>query len=274
MSIITISRVPGSGGNEVARQLADRKKLNLLDRMAIDRYIQDHPEYPGWVKRLDEHTPGLFDRGSDRRSSYLDILKIVVFETALEGDALILGRGGQFLLRDVPGVLHVRLICSEERGRDRIALLMEDKEAPVDKIYKRMVSDRDGFHKYFFHGDGYDSTYYDLVINTDRISQERVVELVSYAADHSLSQDSQNEAERIMKDRYLAQKIHNRIIYERQLSVNMLEVGVHNGRVTLAGSVVSDKITEACIEIAREEEEVTQVDSLLYLYIPGRYGLY
>ena len=274
MSIITISRIPGSGGNEVARQLADRMNLNLMDRMAIDNYIQNHPEYPGWVKRLDEHSPGLFERGSDRRSGYLDILKLVVYETALKGDALILGRGGQFLLKDIPGVFHVRLICSEERGKDRIALLLEDKDAPIDKIYKRMISDREGFHKYFFHADGHEPTYYDMVINTDNISQERVIDLIGYSMEHSFASDTASEGHRAIQDRYLAQKIHNRIIYERQLSVNMLEVTVASGKVTLSGSVVSDKITDTCINIAREEEGVTQVESLLYLYIPGRYGLY
>ncbi|MDC7221759.1 MAG: cytidylate kinase family protein [Spirochaetales bacterium] len=274
MSIITISRIPGSGGNEVARQLADRKNLNLLDRIAIDKYIQEHPEYPGWVKRLDEHTPGLLDRGSDRRSAYLDILKLTVYETALKGNSLILGRGGQFLLRDIPGVFHVRLICSEERGRERISLLLEDKDAPVDKIYHRMVHDREGFHKYFFHADGHDPTYYDLVVNTDHISQERVLELIDHASEHIFATETAETARKMIMDRYLAQKIHNRIIYERQMAVNMLEVTVNKGKVILSGSVVSDKISEACIELAREEEGVNQVESLLYLYIPGRYGLY
>ena len=274
MSIITVSRIPGSGGNEVARQLAEKNKLNLLDRMAIDRYIQEHPEYPGWIKRLDEHTPGLFDRGSDRRNSYLDILKLVVFETALKGEALILGRGSQFILHDVPGIFHVRLICSESRGKDRIALLLEDKDAPIDKIYRKMLSDREGFHRYFFHADANDATYYDLVVNTDNISQERVIDLVAYGKEHSFAPELAEQTMKVLRDRYLAQKIHNKIVYERQLSVNLLEVTVNRGKVTLSGSVVSDKITEACLELAKEEEGVSQIESLLYLYIPGRYGLY
>lgn len=274
MSIITISRIPGSGGNEVARKLADQKNMNLLDRQAIERYIQEHPEYPGWIKRFDEHTPGLFDRGSDRRNSYLDILRMVVFETALKGNSLILGRGSQFILKGIPGIFHVRLICSEGRGKERISLLMEDKDVPIDKIYRRMISDREGFHRYFFHDDANDSTLYDLVVNTDHISQERVVEFIGFGLDHSIPADLAPQTEKMLRDRYLAQKIHNRIIYEKQLSVNLLEVTVHKGKVSLSGSVVSDKITDACIELAREEEGVSEVESLLYLYVPGRYGLY
>jgi cytidylate kinase len=274
MGIITISRVPGSGGNEVARQLAERQNMNLLDRLAIDKYIQEHPEYPVWIKRMDEHSPGFFDRGGNRKSGYLDILKLIVYEMGLKDNAVILGRGGQFLFKDIPGVFHVRLICSEARGKDRISLLLEDKDAPVDKIYKRMVSDREGFYKYFFHGDGHDPTNYDLVINTDNISQERVLDLITYSMDHSFAPNTTDIAHKMVLDRYLAQKIHNKIIYDRQLSVNMLEVTVHNGKVTLSGSVVSDNITDACIDLAREEDGVSQVESLIYLYIPGRYGLY
>jgi cytidylate kinase len=274
MSIITISRIPGSGGNEVARKLADKNNMNLLDRKAIDSYIQEHPEFPGWIKKMDEHNPGLFERGSERRDGYLDILKQIIFEMALKDNLIILGRGSQFILHDIPDVFHVRLICSESRGKERISLLLEDKDAPVDKIYKKMLSDREGFHKYFFREDAEEGTYYNLIINSDHLSQEKIVDLISYGQENLFASDLISQSKKVLQEKYLAQKIHNRIIYERQISVNLLDVTVKNGKVTLSGSVVSDQITEACIELAKEEEGVSEVESLLYLYIPGRYGLY
>ena len=109
------------------------------------------------------------------------------FEAAIRdlsqrGDVILLGRGGQMILRDMPHTLHVRLIGDFEyrvaRVSQRQGLKLEDA--------RRLVHDDDakrvGYLQQNYGQNINDALLYDLVVRLDRIGLDETVNLVRHWA--------------------------------------------------------------------------------------------
>ena len=83
---------------------------------------------------------------------------------------VIIGRGGQIVLRGQPDVLHVRLIAPLEvriqRHAERAGLSLE---AAREAVLKRDAASVD-FVRRYYRVDPADSSLYDLVCNTARLT--------------------------------------------------------------------------------------------------------
>jgi hypothetical protein len=116
------------------------------------------------------------------RPDYLDLLSSVILEYAAEGKAMIVGRGGQMILRALPAVLHVQIIASFETRVYNIIQREEVKWREAAHSVRRADEQRSGYLRRFYNADWLDSSLYDLVINTDRIPTETAVEMIIQAA--------------------------------------------------------------------------------------------
>ena len=101
---------------------------------------------------------------------YLQALESVVRELARSQSIVIRGRGSQFILADYPGALHVLLVAPlEVRVKRVMEDLKLDQEAAKREITRFDNSGREFIRRYF-HSEREDPEYYDLVINTERLS--------------------------------------------------------------------------------------------------------
>lgn len=109
---------------------------------------------------------------------YHGLMKDVVTEFAQTGNAVVVVRGSQMILKDWPGVLHVLVIAPVDT---RIKAIMEQEEVS-QKVAERRVKENDEARAAFFMDnfkvDWLDPILYDLVINTGRISKDLAVELI------------------------------------------------------------------------------------------------
>ncbi len=88
MTVITISRQYASGGDEIARQLCDRLGYRFLDKDLM--------------------------ASLGAQAGSVALVQNFIRATHGQGGAVILGRGGQVALRDMPDVLHVRVVAPLE----------------------------------------------------------------------------------------------------------------------------------------------------------------
>src|SRR5947209_14306674 len=129
MPVITISRQFGSLGDEIARDVAERLSLRLVDQDIINEVAQRLGVPPEQVPERDErYAPNIvLDLVRTMRSlypatiaptpesdevdeaAYLQVIRQVIWEVARSGNAVILGRGAPFILESHPEVLHVLL---------------------------------------------------------------------------------------------------------------------------------------------------------------------
>jgi hypothetical protein len=125
--------------------------------------------------------------------SYVRMVGLVIRGLAHEGSVLILGRGGQAVLRRQPRALHVQVVAPLE---SRCKLVMEREglewRAAQNKV---RASDRARFdYVRRYHGVNWlDSTLYHLVINTGWIEVDAAVDLI-VRAQHAIADRSDREA--------------------------------------------------------------------------------
>jgi cytidylate kinase len=214
MPVITLSRQFGAGGQGIGRSLAERFDAEYLDRevvaLAAARLGIPEAEAEGYDERL----PGLWQRvvaalttsapevsmpplpadvasGPVIGERLAALTRAVIEEAADRGNAVILGRGGGYILRDRPAVLRVQLHASLDA---RVANVMARvEEAPPDvaaddaslrDLCRRVDGARARYIKSRFGADWNDTRNYDLSIDTGRVGFGRAVDLIETAARH------------------------------------------------------------------------------------------
>jgi cytidylate kinase len=110
--------------------------------------------------------------------SYVRMVGLVIRGLAGEGNVLVVGRGGQVLLREYPCALHVQIVAPLKR---RIETVMAREDIPWRAAQSRVrASDRARFDylRRYHDANWLDSTLYHLVLNTARIPLDATVDLV------------------------------------------------------------------------------------------------
>lgn len=96
---------------------------------------------------------------------------------------LIVGRGGQCILRDHPNAIHIRVVAD---FADRVERVMAGNgnlsKSKAEKLVKDMDKKSREYIKYYFKADWADPLCYNVVLNTSRISPDRAVSWLSTLA--------------------------------------------------------------------------------------------
>ena len=172
MAIITISRLTGSGGREIATATADAMGFRFIDRNVMDAVIGQ--QFP---LRREE-----FTRIKQNPRVYGEMVRSAIAEVARLHNVVVLGSGSQFLFAKVVASLHVQIVAPL---LDRIARVM--RVANVDReAAEGIIGDRDEAKKHFithlYESDWRDPAHYDLVLNLDRFSNDVAVQIIVDAA--------------------------------------------------------------------------------------------
>lgn len=110
--------------------------------------------------------------------SYVRMVGLVIRGLAQEGNVLIVGRGGQALLKSHPDALHVQIVAPQpHRVKVVMARLGLDRRAAQNRIRASDRARADYVRRYH-NADWLDSTLYHLVINTGRVPVSTAMDLV------------------------------------------------------------------------------------------------
>ena len=109
--------------------------------------------------------------------AYLEAITQVLRDVAARGDVVILGRGGQMVLRDWPDAVHVQLVADEEVRLQRVQAWEGLDGDEVRRRTHDFNAGRAAFHKKFWKVDVWDPTLYDVVINTTTMDYATVAEI-------------------------------------------------------------------------------------------------
>lgn len=185
---ITISRDPGSGGTEVARRLAQGLEMDLVGSKIIQQVAERADMIEKVIASLDEKEVRLRDSWLDSLfrthhmwpDEYIRHLTKVIGTIGKQGNAIIIGRGGQFILPPEE-TFRVRLIAPREV---RIRNVMRDSATDLENaeryVYKT-EADRNAFHHKHFRADWTNPIYYDLIVNTGSLGLDGSVAVINAA---------------------------------------------------------------------------------------------
>ena len=210
MPVITISRQYGSGGIEVARRLCDILGYSYFDKTLMVRVAVEVGISEKEVVDLSVDTykmRGFLDRlfGRRRSSSWVpsgtpssDRLRVEALDEAASvnlvkdtivaayqrDNVVIVGRGGQAVLRDKPGVLHIRITAPEGARALRVK---ERDNLPLSQATE-LVRSKDqaavDYLKRFLDIDWENPLLYHMIINTGWWELEDTTELIVNALTH------------------------------------------------------------------------------------------
>lgn len=109
---------------------------------------------------------------------YVEIIEMVMRDLAEAGQVVILGRGGQAILREMPNALHVQVVAPfEHRVRTLVQRDGIEESEAVTRIRASDGARRDYLRRYH-RVEWLDPTLYDLVINTSKIPSAPAAQLI------------------------------------------------------------------------------------------------
>lgn len=216
MAVITISRQYGSGGDEIARQLCELLAYGYFDKLLLNytaakvglsaSEIVDFSENNYNVRSLIDHLivgwrsphtiaqteiwqKELFGEPTLALSSLNEMQSQALVEYALQAayrhdNMVIVGRGGQIVLKDQPDVLHVRIQAPMAIRIERLQARQQISAGLAQSRLSEYDRASAGYLKHFYEVDWSDPLLYHLMINTGHLEFEAAARLIINALDH------------------------------------------------------------------------------------------
>jgi cytidylate kinase len=202
--VITVSRQFGSGGSDIARLVAQSAGLNYIDHQIIAEVANRLGIDLSDATRQDEQSSDMASnilealRSSNpfnvhymlsnvkaqRQSqelAYFHLTQRVILELATQGNAIIIGRGSQFLLHNNPRTLHTHIFAPLET---RINYVMTHYQLSINKakeLIEQRDNEQDNYQRHYYGADGRQLNFYHLLINTGLFSFENAASLIQQA---------------------------------------------------------------------------------------------
>ena len=197
MAVITISRQFGAGGKTLGTMMAKQLGYTFVDNEIIQMVAKDAKVSPNWVEAMEKEAGGklqkfltkivpknLVDRILDDERGYIDeeiyveTLRKIITKIALEDNAIILGRGSQYILQDKPDAYHLLLIADKEY---RVKFMEENYNLNPSQAINSVNSEdkrRLNLYRKFGKQDYDEPNLYHMVLNMGKISLEKACDLV------------------------------------------------------------------------------------------------
>jgi cytidylate kinase len=260
MAIITISHQMGAGGPEIGMAVAQRLGYRYVDHELLQDAVRRYGLAEEKLSHLDEAKPSLFERFDTETRHYITILQTTLLEFAETDNVVLMGRGGQWLLRGIPHALRVRVIAPfEHRVRQWVKRSAElAGETPghraAAELVRRDDTEKKGRMRYLYEVDIDDPTLYDLVINTEKLPGAAVVDMIERTAGHPALVTS-DSGRQVVADRALASRVQAALAVHPQTRRYRFTVESQSGVVTLEGTTALEQATD----VAREVHGVREV---------------
>jgi CMP/dCMP kinase len=201
VAILTISRLYGSGGSEVAALTAKSLGWSLLDNDVVDAVAARMGLSVAEVRDREERVPSLVERltsamamGSQEWAApiaaakrptdeqLIEVTRHVIEEAIATGPVVVVGRGAQAMLAESQDALHVFCYAPRKaliaRTMKREGVGVEEATRLVDNTNK----ERDQWVQLHWERDRNAHENYDLSVNTDRLGIEGSAQLIVDAA--------------------------------------------------------------------------------------------
>jgi cytidylate kinase len=205
--VVCISSLDGAGGEEVARLVAERLALRLIDEEIIVRaareagvdshVVADAEQRKSLATRVLKEilagsvavAPALGvsspagSRGAlDESDDFRGLIRTAIEEIAAESDCVIAAHAASVALSGRAGILRVLVTASPDTRSGRVAREKGIDEREAEELVARSDAARTDYLKRFYDLKGEPPTLYDLVLNTDRLSPEQAAHLAAEAA--------------------------------------------------------------------------------------------
>jgi len=260
MAIVAMTREMGSLGKDVASGLSEALGLPLVHHEIIDSLADKMRLRKSHVVRLLDGQAGILERLTADDTSLSIYTEDELCSLAMrDRGAVIRGWGATHLLGRVPHVVRVR-VCAPHALRHQRMLerLRTDDGAFVDEEIRRSDEAQAAIMRRYFNVDWADSSHYDVVLNTERVSVAQCVEEVLKLV-RSAEFTETDASRQALADVALQSRLRAALRADQRTRGLRVAVAVDGAVATLSGLVDDDEQNAAAVEVASAVEGVKRV---------------
>jgi cytidylate kinase len=188
MSVITISRQFGAGGLTLGQRLAGLLDYTLVDEEVITLISKKAKVSTDWVHAIEKEAggklqqfinrlipKGLMDRILDDQRGYIDeeiyihLLETIISQIATKDNCIIIGRGGQYILKNRPDTFHVLLIADQAHRIDFMKTHYKLEDHQAVQVVQNEDKRRLNLYRKFDKSDYDQPIHYHLTLNMSKL---------------------------------------------------------------------------------------------------------
>jgi CMP/dCMP kinase len=200
--VVCISHTTGAGGELIARRVSESLGFRYLDEEIVRAAAEKEKLDPALIADAErrkslvarflvqlgeagalETYPGVIGLTIERSESLRELIREVIRDAAEQGSVVIVSHAGSFALAGTRDLLRVLVTASSETRSGRLAAAEKLSGGEAAKVVRQEDAARSDYLKRFYRVERELPTHYDLVVNTDRLSEDDAAELVLRAAE-------------------------------------------------------------------------------------------
>jgi cytidylate kinase len=182
---ISISRQAGAGGLAIARIVGRQLGWDVLDKELLEFMAERYNMPRDMLEIVDETKANWFydvlgsflDARIVSHDSFVYHLERIVYLAALHGNVVFVGRGAQFALPRISGIA-ARVIKPKPLRVQALMARRQISQQQADGQVDELDKNRREFCRRHFHHDIENPAEYDVIINTERLSDHAAAELI------------------------------------------------------------------------------------------------
>lgn len=197
MAIITISRQFGAGGLTLGKKIAETLDYTLYDDQILQLISEKAKVSQSWVKSIEREAGGklhqaisnLVPRGvidrilSDERgyideTIYVDLLHQIISQLAEKDNSIIIGRGGQYILKNNKNTFHILLIADTTYRVRFIEAKYKLTRTQAEQVVLTEDKRRKNLYRKFDKSDFDQPAHYHLTLNMSKMTLDQAARTV------------------------------------------------------------------------------------------------
>ena len=191
---VTVSRMFGSGGSEIAQKVADALRIPYYDKEIVKLIAEESGIREDYIESADEKPVNSFlysivTHGASAYSSPLpyghssiedrihSAQAKIIKSIAEKGSSVIIGRGADNILKDFEGLVRVFIYAPREFRIERVSKLNGIGEKEAADLLKKADKARSSYYEFITNKRWGAPENYDICINS-KIGTDRCAELI------------------------------------------------------------------------------------------------
>jgi cytidylate kinase len=257
MAIITISRGTFSGGEALAKRVAERLGYQCVSREVLLEASWGSGIPAEELTAAMEKRPSFWHRVMGQRTAYLTLVRAALCEHAGGGELVYHGHVGHLLLPGIAHVVRVRVIA-DMPFRVHAALPQHGTREAALAYIEKVDQERREWVRFLFGVDWDDPLLYDLVLNLSRISLDTAGEAVVQMAARPEFQPT-SESAKALRDLVLRSRVEAALAIDPRTRDAELTVAADDGVVDVIGAARWPDGVGAVSLIAQQVKGVTNL---------------
>lgn len=261
MSIIAISRGTFTGGEALAKRVAERLGYQCLSRETnLEAAAYEYGVPPEDLVAEMEKRPSFWQRMFGQRTAHLACVQSALCEQAQADNLVYHGLVGHLLLPGISHVIRVRVIADMDYRIKAARAQQELGHVEARAYIERLDKERRQWIRFLFDVEWDDPNLYDTVLNLSRMSLATACEIVTRLSERDEFKATAG-SRRAMENLTLASRVSAKLAVDRRTSGVDVKVAADDGIVTITGETRLREESEAIQAVARQVKGVKEVRS-------------